>query len=186
MLIPTLHTCPEPKIRAWWPSLLRKCHLHQKKTLGFAVPNYEWFPSFEVCTSVCTCNGFKLILCNGLVSFQLLLQVVAVPVWLEVSFLHTQVLQCWMSHSTHTHTHTMHTHTHTMHTHTPVEQTHAHMHKDMHACTIVQKLCESRGGRPGLSVLMSLLVSVDVKIYWTVLRHWSQLVRNMSTDIWGH
>ena len=30
---------------------------------------------------------------------------------------------------------------------------------------VVQELCESRGGRPGLSVLMSLLVSVDVKIY---------------------
>ena len=30
---------------------------------------------------------------------------------------------------------------------------------------IVQKLCESRGGRPGLSVLTSLLVSVDVKLY---------------------
>ena len=29
---------------------------------------------------------------------------------------------------------------------------------------IVQELCESRGGRPGLSVLMSLLVSVDVKL----------------------
>ena len=27
------------------------------------------------------------------------------------------------------------------------------------------ELCESRGGRPGLSVLTSLLVSVDVKIY---------------------
>ena len=51
---------------------------------------------------------------------------------------------------------------------------------------IVQELCESRGGRPGLSVLTSLLVSVDVKFYWTVLRHWSQLVPNMSTDIWGH
>ena len=51
---------------------------------------------------------------------------------------------------------------------------------------IVQELCESRGGRPGLSVLTSLLVSVDVKIYWTVLRHWSQLVPNMSNDIWGH
>ena len=48
---------------------------------------------------------------------------------------------------------------------------------------IVQELCESRGGRPGLSVLTSLLVSVDVKIYCTVLRHWSQLVPNMSTDI---
>ena len=34
------------------------------------------------------------------------------------------------------------------------------------ACSvIVQELCESRGGRPGLSVLTSLLVSVDVKIY---------------------
>ena len=33
-------------------------------------------------------------------------------------------------------------------------------------CTgIVQELCESRGGRPGLSVLTSLLVSVDVKDY---------------------
>ena len=30
---------------------------------------------------------------------------------------------------------------------------------------IVQELCKSRGGRPGLSVLTSLLVSVDVKIY---------------------
>ena len=28
---------------------------------------------------------------------------------------------------------------------------------------IVQELCESRGGRPGLPVLMSLVVSVDVK-----------------------
>ena len=48
---------------------------------------------------------------------------------------------------------------------------------------IVQELCESRGGRPGLSVLTSLLVSVDVKIYCTVLRHWSQLVPDMSHDI---
>ena len=51
---------------------------------------------------------------------------------------------------------------------------------------IVQELCESRGGHPGLSVLTSLLVSVDVKNYWTVLQHWSQLVPNMSNDIWGH
>ena len=29
----------------------------------------------------------------------------------------------------------------------------------------VQELCESRGGRPGLSVLTNLLVSVDVKNY---------------------
>ena len=33
------------------------------------------------------------------------------------------------------------------------------------AIHIVQELCESRGGRPGLSVLTGLLVSVDVKIY---------------------
>ena len=37
---------------------------------------------------------------------------------------------------------------------------------------IVQELCESRGGRPGLSVLTSILVSVDVKNYRTMLRHW--------------
>ena len=30
---------------------------------------------------------------------------------------------------------------------------------------IVQELSEGRGGRPGLSVLTSLLVSVDVKLY---------------------
>ena len=30
---------------------------------------------------------------------------------------------------------------------------------------IVQELCESRGGCPGLSVLTSLMVSVDVKQY---------------------
>ena len=36
---------------------------------------------------------------------------------------------------------------------------------DAPAAVIVQELCESRGGRPGLSVLTSLLVSVDVKIY---------------------
>ena len=37
----------------------------------------------------------------------------------------------------------------------------AHMHTEL----IVQELCESRGGRPGLSVLTSLPVSVDVKLY---------------------
>ena len=31
------------------------------------------------------------------------------------------------------------------------------------SCFIVQELCESRGGRPGLSVLTSLLVSVEVE-----------------------
>ena len=35
----------------------------------------------------------------------------------------------------------------------------------LHNLYIVQELCKSRGGRPGLSVLTSLLVSVDVKIY---------------------
>ena len=38
---------------------------------------------------------------------------------------------------------------------------------------IVQELCESRGGRPGLSVLTSLMVSVDVK---QILNHASVLV----------
>ena len=52
----------------------------------------------------------------------------------------------------------------------------------------VQELCESRGGRPGLPVLMSLMVSVDVTVkqHWTMLRHWSQFVPNMSADIRGH
>ena len=31
--------------------------------------------------------------------------------------------------------------------------------------TRVEELCESRGGRPGLSVLTSIMVSVDVKQY---------------------
>ena len=45
----------------------------------------------------------------------------------------------------------------------------------------VQELCESRGGRrPGLPVLMSLTVSVDVKQHWTVLqRCGSQFVPNI-------
>ena len=50
----------------------------------------------------------------------------------------------------------------------------------------VQELCESRGGHPGLFVLTSLMVSVDVKQYRTMLTHWYQLVPNMSTDIRGH
>ena len=45
----------------------------------------------------------------------------------------------------------------------------------------VQELCESRGGRPGLPVLISLVVSVDVKQHWTMLRYWSQFVPNMLT-----
>ena len=36
---------------------------------------------------------------------------------------------------------------------------------DVLVSPIVQELCESRGGRPGLSVLTSLLFSVDVKNY---------------------
>ena len=40
----------------------------------------------------------------------------------------------------------------------------------------IQELCASQGGRPGLPALMSLMVSVDVKQHWTVLRHWSQFV----------
>ena len=45
----------------------------------------------------------------------------------------------------------------------------------------VQELCESRGGRPGLSVLMSIMFSVDIKQHWTMHTHWSQFVPNMST-----
>ena len=51
---------------------------------------------------------------------------------------------------------------------------------------IVQELCESRGGRAGLSVLTSLLVSVDVKIYCTVLRFIAPCIGhnpNISHDI---
>ena len=58
--------------------------------------------------------------------------------------------------------------------------------RDASAGYIVQELCESRGGHPGLSVLTSLLGSMDVKLYWIMLWHWSQLVPNMSTNIWGH
>ena len=41
---------------------------------------------------------------------------------------------------------------------------------------IVQELCESRGGRPGLSV----------RGRKAILNHASALVPNMSTDIRGH
>ena len=40
-----------------------------------------------------------------------------------------------------------------------------YIYLSLHCLHIVQELCESRSGRPGLSVLTSLLVSVDVKIY---------------------
>ena len=45
----------------------------------------------------------------------------------------------------------------------------------------VQELCESWGGRPGLPVLMRLMVSVDVKQPSSMHTHWSQFVPNMST-----
>ena len=48
------------------------------------------------------------------------------------------------------------------------ERAEVHGVKEVHPASvpfIVQELCESRGGRPGLSVLTSLLVSVDVKLY---------------------
>ena len=47
---------------------------------------------------------------------------------------------------------------------------------------IVQELCESRGGRPGLSVLTSHLASVDVKLGIGL----SLSLVIMSTDIRGH
>ena len=50
----------------------------------------------------------------------------------------------------------------------------------------VQELCESWGGRHGLSILMNLTVTVDIKQHWTMLQHWSQFVPNMSADIRGH
>ena len=35
----------------------------------------------------------------------------------------------------------------------------------VHWHLLVQELCESRGGHPGLSILTSLLVSMDLKLY---------------------
>ena len=46
----------------------------------------------------------------------------------------------------------------------------------------VQELRESRGGRRGLPVLMSLIVSVDVKQHWTMHTRWSHFAPNMSTQ----
>ena len=55
---------------------------------------------------------------------------------------------------------------------------------------IVQELCESRRGRPGLSMLTSLLVSVDVieatlnhAASAALVSHSGSVVPNMSTDI---
>ena len=42
---------------------------------------------------------------------------------------------------------------------------HIELERDYTLVLIVQELCESRGGRPGLSVLTSLLVSLDIKLY---------------------
>ena len=50
----------------------------------------------------------------------------------------------------------------------------------------VQELCERRAGRPGLPVLMSLMVCVDVKQQWTMNTHWSQFVNPTSEDIKLH
>ena len=47
---------------------------------------------------------------------------------------------------------------------------------------IVQELCESRGGRPGLSVLTSLLVSVDVKIPCFGIGHNLSLICLMTSE----
>ena len=58
--------------------------------------------------------------------------------------------------------------------------------KEVSSESRVLELRESRGGRPGLSVLTSLMVSVDAKQYRTMLTHWSQLVPNVSADIRGH
>ena len=54
---------------------------------------------------------------------------------------------------------------------------------DQHLIVMVQELCESRW--PSWAVHPNE-PSVDVKIYWTMLRHWSQLVPKISADIQGH
>ena len=46
----------------------------------------------------------------------------------------------------------------------------------------IQEVCESRSGRPGLPILMSLVVSVDVKQHRTMLRHRSQFVPNTCVN----
>ena len=50
----------------------------------------------------------------------------------------------------------------------------------------LQELCESRDGRPGFSVLTSLMVSVDVKQYWNMLTHWSLICQPTSLVIKHH
>ena len=53
-------------------------------------------------------------------------------------------------------------------------------------CYIVQELCESRGGRPGLSVVTRLLVSVDVKLYFGIGLSLSLIRQVTSEDIKQH
>ena len=55
------------------------------------------------------------------------------------------------------------------------EATGVYKERSRHHHHMVQELCESRGGRLGLSVLTSLLVSVDVK-----LNHASDYVNHAS------
>ena len=45
-----------------------------------------------------------------------------------------------------------------------------------------RSFCQSAGGRLQLNTHTHYVCG----FYWTVLRHWSQLVPNMSNDIWGH
>ena len=51
------------------------------------------------------------------------------------------------------------------HCHTDTYGTYFSYKQSLLDILIVQELCDSRGGRPGLSVLTSLLGSVDLKIY---------------------
>ena len=46
-----------------------------------------------------------------------------------------------------------------------------------------QELCKSRGGRPGLPVLMNIMVSVDVKQQRTKNTRWSQFVHNIIMSV---
>ena len=48
---------------------------------------------------------------------------------------------------------------------TTADAAHVQERRLNHALIVQEPLCESRGGRPALSVLTSLLVSVDVKLY---------------------
>ena len=54
-----------------------------------------------------------------------------------------------------------------------------HRRHQEHKYSRAQELCESRGGRPGLPSLISLMVSVDVK------QHFNQQIFPISTDSWA-